>query len=36
VWDKWVKEAEAKGLPGKKVLDQALQISKEFTTWTLK
>jgi TRAP-type C4-dicarboxylate transport system substrate-binding protein len=36
VWDKWVKEMEGKGLPGKKVLDEALQISKEFTTWTLK
>jgi TRAP-type C4-dicarboxylate transport system substrate-binding protein len=36
VWDKWVKEMEGKGLPGKKVLDAALQIMKEYKNWTLK
>jgi TRAP-type C4-dicarboxylate transport system substrate-binding protein len=36
VWDEWVKGMEAKGLPGKKILDAALQISKEFKSWTLK
>ncbi len=36
VWEKWVNEMEAKGLPGRKVLDAAFQTSKEFTKWTLK
>lgn len=36
VWQTWVRDMEAKGLPGKKLLDAALQISEEFTNWTLK
>lgn len=31
VWDKWVAETEAKGLPGKAALDQALELIKKNT-----
>ncbi len=36
VWDTWASDMEAKGLPGKKLIEVALQISKEYTNWTLK
>lgn len=36
VWTTWTNDMESKGLPGKKLLDAALQISKEPTNWTLK
>jgi hypothetical protein len=31
VWDKWVKDNEAKGLPGKETLDFVLKTIKEVT-----
>lgn len=36
VWKSWVKGADAKGLPGKKLLNEALRISKEYNGWSLK
>jgi TRAP-type C4-dicarboxylate transport system substrate-binding protein len=36
VWDSWVKDQESKGIPARKILDAALQISDKYKTWTLK
>jgi hypothetical protein len=30
IWDQWVKEVEAKGLPGKKALDLHLELQKKY------
>ena len=29
-WDKWVKEMEARGLPGQAVLDEALRLVEKY------
>ena len=31
VWDKWVADREAKGLPARKVLDAAIEVAKKYT-----
>ena len=31
-WDKWVKDMEAKGYPGKAMLDDALRLVKQYST----
>ena len=36
IWAEWVKEKEAKGIPGQKLLDAALKISSEYNGWSLK
>ena len=30
VWDKWAADMEAKGLPGRKILDEALRLLKKY------
>ena len=30
VWDKWVADMEAKGLPGQKVLDEAFRLIEKY------
>ena len=29
-WDEWVKQMEAKGLPGQKVLDEAVKLVEKY------
>ncbi|MBW2065034.1 MAG: TRAP transporter substrate-binding protein [Deltaproteobacteria bacterium] len=31
IWDKWIADARAKGLPGQKVLDRTLELAKELS-----
>ena len=30
IWDKWVQDMEAKGLPGQKVFDETLRLMQEY------
>ena len=36
IWDEYASDVEAKGVPGKKILGAALEITGEFTNWSLK